>query len=84
MTFSWDHTFNNEYCLRGLTDKRDWDMTLGPHQCAIKQKQNNNSHQHNTNNILLTFFNNTQQQYNAMSQNVDIVCEQYIAINIVN
>ena len=41
------------------------------------------SHQHNTNNILLTVFNNTQ-QHNDMPQNVDIVGQQYIAINIVN
>ena len=41
-------------------------------------------HQHNTNNMLLTFFNNTQQQHNDMTQNVDIVGQQYIAINIVN
>ena len=31
----------------------------------------------------LTFFNNTQQQHNDMPQNVDIVGQQYIAINIV-
>ena len=34
--------------------------------------------------MLLTFFNNTQQQHNDMPQNVDIVGQQYIAINIVN
>ena len=33
--------------------------------------------------MLLTFFNNTQQQHNDMPQNVDIVGQQYIAINIV-
>ena len=55
---------------------------------CIKQWQHNIAlfhwHQHNTNNILLTFFSDTQQQHNDMPQNVDIVGQQYIAINIVN
>ena len=34
--------------------------------------------------LLLTFFSDTQQQHNNMSQNDDIVGQQYIAINIVN
>jgi hypothetical protein len=33
--------------------------------------------------MLLTIFNNTQQKHNNMSQNVDILGQQYIAINIV-
>ena len=33
---------------------------------------------------MLTLFNNTQQQHNDMPQNVNIVDQQYIAINIVN
>ena len=55
---------------------------------CTKQRQHNialfHSHQHNTNNILFTFFNDAQQQHNDMPQNVDIVGQQYIAINIVN
>jgi hypothetical protein len=43
-----------------------------------------NQHQHNIAllHMLSTFFNNTQQQHNDMSQNIDIVGQQYIAINI--